>query len=118
MGDNQMIIERIKLTALPAGRPQLGKALASFTGPIGVLPGCLSCSVLQNCQENNELIVEMDWESEEDLLRHLQSDTYKQLLLLMELSPKPPVIQFYTVQEFRGLDLVHAARCPSDLSLD
>ena len=109
-----MIIERIKITALPAGSQQLGRTLASLTGPTGVLPGCLSCNILQSCQDNNELQLEMEWESQEDLIRHLQSDTYKQLLLLMELSPRPPVIQFYTVQEFHGLDLVETARNPSN----
>lgn len=110
-----MIIERIKITASPSGREQLGRALASLTGPTGVLPGCLSCSVLQSYHDSNELLVAIDWESMEDLLRHLQSDTYKQLLLLMELAPKPPVIQFYFVTEFRGLDLVQAARSSSDV---
>jgi quinol monooxygenase YgiN len=106
------VIERIKISELPGGKQQLGKALASLTGPTSVLPGCLSCSVLQTYQDSNELLVETDWESKEDLVRHLQSDTYKQLLLLMELGPKPPVIQFFTVIELRGLDLVEAAREP------
>ena len=105
-----MIIERIRITALPTGSQQLGRTLASLTGPARVLPGCLSCNILQSCQDRNEIQVEMEWESKEDLIRHLQSDTYKQILLLMELSQKPPVIQFYTVQEFEGLDLVKAAR--------
>jgi len=109
-----MIIERIKLTAHPAGRLQLSKALVSLTGPTAVSPGCMDCNVFQSFQDDNELLVEMNWESPEDLMCHLKSDTYKRLLLLMELSPRPPVIQFYSVQELRGLDLVEAARSSSD----
>jgi quinol monooxygenase YgiN len=105
-----MIIERIRITAHPTGSQRLLGTLASLTGPVAVLPGCLGCTILQSCQDKNELQVQMEWESKEDLIRHLRSDTYKQLLLLMELSPKPPVIQFYAVQEFNGLDLVESAR--------
>ena len=50
--------------------------------------------------------MEVDWESKEDLIRHLQSDSYKRILLFLELSPKPPVLEFYTVQEASGLELV------------
>jgi quinol monooxygenase YgiN len=107
-----MFIERIKISALPAERQQLGKALRLLTGPTAVLPGCLSCNVFRGDQDSNELLVEIDWESKEDLIRHIRSDTYKQLLLLMELSPKPPVIEFFKVIEIRGLDLVEAAREP------
>lgn len=92
----------------------MSKTLASLTGPSGVLPGCIACNVFQSCQDENELLVEMEWNSEEDLIRHLQSDTYKRLLLVMELSARPPVVQFYTVQELRGLDLVEEARCSAD----
>jgi hypothetical protein len=52
----------------------------------------------------------MDWETTGDLIHHLQTETYKQLLLLMELSPRAPIVEFYTVEEMRGLDLVESAR--------
>jgi hypothetical protein len=60
------------------------------------------------------LQIESRWDSEENLIRHLQSGTYKKLLLLMELSAVPPSLEFFTVLEFRGLDLVETARAPSN----
>jgi len=54
------------------------------------------------------------WETQRDLIRHLQSDTYKRLLLLMELSTAPPVVEFFNVLQIRGLDLVEAARTLPD----
>jgi hypothetical protein len=50
--------------------------------------------------------MEARWDSQADLIRHLQSDIYKRLLLLIELSPAPPAFEFFTVVEVRGLDLV------------
>lgn len=54
--------------------------------------------------------LEARWKSQEDLIRHLQSDIYKQILLLMEESAAPPVLEFLAVLECRGLALVQTAR--------
>ena len=105
-----MIIERIGISAPDGRKQQMGSALVSLTGPTHVQAGCLGCRLFQNWQEPYEFLIEAEWAAEGDLIRHLQSDTYKQLLLLMELSPRPPVVQFYTVQDVRALDLVQEAR--------
>ncbi len=84
--------------------------MASLTRPTELQPGCLSCRLFQDWHAASEFLVEVDWESMEDVIRHLQSDSYKRILLFLELSPKPPVLEFYTVEEVRGLDLVQTAR--------
>ncbi len=92
----------------------MGKALASLVGPIQVQPGCLSCRLFETWPARDGLQMEARWDSEEDLVRHLRSDIYKKLLLLIELGSAPPVLEFLTVLEFRGLDLVEAARTSSE----
>lgn len=109
---DEMIIEHMSISAPEGQAQQLCSALASLTGPTEVQQGCLSCRLLRNWQNANEIVIQTKWMSADDLILHLQSDTYKRLLLLMELSPSPPVLQFYTVQEVRGLDLVEMARDP------
>jgi len=105
-----MIIEQMTISAPPGRSEQLYSAIAAVTGPMEVQPGCLSCRVLQSCQDRSDIFIQAKWATTEDLIHHLQSESYKRLLLLMELSPKPPVLQFYTVEEIRGLDLVKEAR--------
>ena len=105
-----MIIEEISVVAARGKMPELGRSLASLRGPIQVQPGCLGCRLFQGWLTVGELKLEAHWENKDDLIRYLQSDTYKQLLLLMELSAVPPVLKFYTVMEVQGLDLVTAAR--------
>jgi len=107
---NNMIIELVSVS-MPHGKKQeLGKALASLVGPIQVQRGCLSCRLVQAWPMQEGLQMEARWYSQADLVQHLQSDIYKRLLLLMELSPAPPVLEFFTVLELRGLDLVEMAR--------
>ena len=89
-----------------AGWERPGFAVCS----IPVQPGCHSRRLFQNWQEPDELVIEANWATEEDLVRHLQSETYKRLLLLMELGRSAPEVQFYAVEQVSGLDLVEKAR--------
>lgn len=109
-----MIIELMSISVSHGKRQELGKALASLVGPIQVRPGCIGCRLFQTWPMQDGLQMEARWASEEALRDYLQSDIYKKLLLLMELSSTPPVLEFFTVLEFRGLDLVQAARAPTD----
>lgn len=105
-----MIIEQMSMSVVHDKRQQLGSALASLVGPTQVQPGCLSCRLYQIWGKPDEFRLEAHWADMEDLIGHLQSDLYKRLLLLMELGAAAPVLEFYTVQEVRGLDAVKSAR--------
>ena len=109
-----MMIEQMSLAVPEAKKQQVGSALASFVGPTQVQPGCLSCSLSQGWTNPHELRFESRWANEEDLIRHLKSDSYKQLLLLMELSSVPPQIEYFVVVRAQGLDLVQNARLTPD----
>jgi len=105
-----MIIEMIRMPVPPKKGQELGKALASYIGPIQVQPGCVSCQLTQPWPSQNQFLIEARWDSQESLVGHLRSDIYKRLLLLMELGDAPPVLEFFTVVEIRGLDLVETVR--------
>lgn len=105
-----MIIEQMSI-AVPSGQRQhMASALGSFVGPTQVQPGCLSCQLYQSWSDPDELRFESRWLEESDLIRYLKSSSYKQVLLLMELSSTPPRVEFFVVVEAHGLELVEAAR--------
>jgi quinol monooxygenase YgiN len=105
-----MITEHLGILAPRGQRQQLRQGLNSLLGPTQVQPGCLSCRLFQNLQDLDELVIDAVWATEEDLIRHLQSDTFKRLLLLMELGRTPPVLQFHWVEQVSGLELVERVR--------
>ena len=108
-----MVIELVGISVSPAKKQELGKALVWLKCALQVQPGCLSCRVFQiwPAQDFSDFWhIEARWDGQRNLIRHLQSDTYKRLLQLMELSAGPPVLEFLTVVELRGLDLVEAVR--------
>jgi quinol monooxygenase YgiN len=105
----KMIIELLGFVAPRGKRTDLSQTLFSSLGPTRVTPGCLGCRLFHDADANTHYL-ESRWASEADVIRHIRSDAYKRLLLLMELGADAPSIEFFTVSEVRGLDFIKSAR--------
>lgn len=105
-----MIIERVSLYAPAGRRDELCKTITTILAPTQVEHGCVSFRLCQSWLDEDTIIVESRWNSKDDLVRHLRSETYKKLLLVMELGTRAPVIEFFTVSEIRGMELIESAR--------
>lgn len=108
-----MTIELMSISVQRGNRAEFGKALASLVDAIQLQPGCLGCCLFEAWPSQPRLQIEARWDSQEHLVRHLQSPIYKKLLLLLELSAAPPTLEFFSVVELQGLDLVETVRTPS-----
>lgn len=111
---SNMVIAVVDIKASSGRYEELRRALSSLSGPTEAEAGCKSCQLYQDVSDTSVLRVETRWTTRGDLLRHIRSDTYRRFLLLMELSSEQPMIEFYTVSELRGLDLISEAREGSD----
>jgi quinol monooxygenase YgiN len=109
-----MIIENLQLVARRENRRELLAALSFLLGPLRVESGCVSCDLYFDGGNPNRFRFECVWKSEADLIWHLRSEIYKQLLILMELSAEQPVVQFHTISQTQGMELVHATRLRDD----
>jgi quinol monooxygenase YgiN len=107
---SNLIIESLRIVVRAAKREELRRALAAWIGPTQVQPGCMNCRILQEDNEPRSFFYEAQWKTPDDLLRHLRSEHYKRLLVLMDLGEEPPVVEFHTVTETKGLDLIQLAR--------
>ena len=105
-----MVIAIVDIKSSSAKSAELRRALYSLSGPTKAEAGCKSCQMYQDVTDARVLHVETRWTTQGDLLRHIRSDTYKKFLLLMELGSEQPTIEFYTVSELRGLDLIGETR--------
>ena len=105
-----MIIESLGLVARGENRKELQAALSFLLGPTRVESGCVSCHLYQDVLDPNGLHFECIWKTEADFVRHLRSDIYKQLLILMELSAEKPAVQFHRISGTHGLEFVHTSR--------
>lgn len=105
-----MILERLGLVARRENRRELQAALSFLLGPTRVESGCLSSQLYQDSANPNAFQFECLWMTEEDLVRHLRSEIYRQLLILMELSAEEPIVQFHKISETCGMEFIHTVR--------
>jgi len=105
-----MVLASVRMT-IPARK--FGEALRilrSVAEQTRVQPGCLSCQVYRNGQEDNVLLFEQLWGNEADLERHLRSDEYRQVLMVIEMAMKKPEIRFDTILSSSGIETIEKAR--------
>ena len=71
-------------------------------------PGCAGCSTWAD--PDRSVHYTEQWQTEEDMRRRVISDTFVQLLAILESSEEQPLVQFDFVTRTRGLDYVTEAR--------
>jgi quinol monooxygenase YgiN len=74
--------------------------------------GCVSCSVYQDTEMENQLVFAQEWRSEDDLQRHLRSADYQKVLLVMEMALTRPEVRFDTITTTSGVEVIEKARTP------
>ena len=105
-----MVLATIRMTFSSKKVGEALRILRSMAEQSRVQPGCLSCQVYRNGQEDNVLMFEQQWNNEADLERYLRSDDYQKVLLLLEMAMKKPEIRFDTVLSSRGIEAIEKAR--------
>ncbi len=105
-----MVLATIRMMMSAKNFGEALRILRSMAEQIRVQPGCLSCRIYRNGQEDNVLMLEQLWSNEEDLERHLRSDEYRQVLLVLEMAMKQPEIRFDTILSSTGIETIEKAR--------
>jgi len=96
---------------LPADKREEAMRIArSLLGPTSAAPGCVGCGFYADAQNENTLCYVEDWETEEDLQRHIRSDDYRKFLALIDLSGEPPELKFHRVSETYGIEYLSRVR--------
>lgn len=72
--------------------------------------GCISCSVYKNTETERQIVFAQEWRSDDDLQRHLRSEEYKRVLLVMEMACMPPEVRFDTIAGTSGVETIEKAR--------
>jgi len=101
---------RITLRALMEKRTEMMQTLLSMIEPAGKENGCLSYEVF--CDIDGETVFNLieEWETREDLDRHIQSEIFSVLLGTKSLLAKPLEMKIHTVSHSEGAEVVNALR--------
>ncbi len=105
-----MITARFRLVVPPRRKAQVLQTLRSVRGPSSAQPGCVSCHILRDAEDENVVFYVEEWGSREQLERHIGGDHYLRLLEVAELSKEPPEIRFDTISRREGIELIASVR--------
>jgi quinol monooxygenase YgiN len=109
-GGKPMVLATIKMLMSQQKRGEALKILRSIVEQCRVQPGCLSSCIYEDLDEENVIMIEEMWQDEEALQRHLRSEEYLNLLLVLEMALRQPEIRFDTISSSTGIETIEKAR--------
>ena len=80
-------------------------------------PGCVSCRLYRGVEDARAIMFEELWLSEEDVQRHLRSDRYRKVLLVVEMAAEPPEIRIDNITQSGGMERIEQAKKDKDKGL-
>ena len=92
-----MILVIIRMKVLPEKRMELSQTIASLIGSIRTEKGCRRCDFCQSMEDENELCLLEEWDTQENLKSHLKSERFRVLRGAMNLLQEPYEMMFHTV---------------------
>ena len=92
-----MILVIIRMKVPSGKRKELSQAIASLIGSIRTEEGCERCDFCQSMENENELSLLEEWDTPENLNRHLKSQCFRVLRGAMNLLREPYEMMFHTV---------------------
>ncbi len=94
----------------PEKRKEVMQTLLSMIEPTHQEKGCLSYHVFQNIENENSVSIIGEWETREDLDRHMRSDKFGILLGTKNLLKEKQGILIHTISHSEGMDAVNTVR--------
>jgi quinol monooxygenase YgiN len=105
-----MVHSSIRMVIPHNKRVESQRILMSVVERTRVEPGCISCNLYQCIEDNHVMMIEELWQSNEDLERHLRSDDYLKVLLVVEMALEKPEIRFNSISCSTGVETIEKAR--------
>ena len=101
-----MYLMSLKISSPPARRVELLNALKLLKNPVAVTPGCLQCSVLEDTSDRGSFLIVEEWQTRNDLVRHLKTDYFRKLLTIIEMSDTPPEVRCEKILNKNGIETI------------
>jgi quinol monooxygenase YgiN len=98
-----MILVIIRMRVLAEKRKELSQTIASLIGSIRTEKGCQRCDFCQSMENENELSLIEEWDTEGNLKGHLKSEHFRVLRGAMNLLKEPYGMMLHTVFHPAGM---------------
>jgi len=84
-------------------RMELSQTIVSLIGPIRTEKGCKRYDFCQSMENENELYLLTEWDTQENLMDHLRSGRFRVLRGAMNLLKEPYEMVFHTAFDPQGM---------------
>ncbi len=105
-----MITSTIRITTSENQIGEIIHLLRSLIEPTRVETGCISCGLYKDLHDPSIIIWVEEWNTQDDLERHLRSPHYKKILAAFDMSDAQPDMRFNTVVETKDMQLIAEAK--------
>jgi quinol monooxygenase YgiN len=112
--DIEMVRSTIRMLIPLEKQKEVMEILGSMTEQIQFEPGCIICRLYRDVKEDRAIMLEEIWSSEKDLQRHLGSDKFHTVLLLVEMATEIPEIRFDMISHSTGIETIEKVRANPD----
>jgi quinol monooxygenase YgiN len=80
--------------------------LGSMIERIKLEEGCLGCRLYLDALEEGAMMLHEIWADENSLKRHLRSEEFRHVLLVVEMAGEPPEIRFDRIAKTAGIEAI------------
>ena len=108
------IQSRVTIYADPRDHQQLLRSVRALIESARHDSACIDGRLYADAADPHALTLVEVWATRHDLERRVRSPDYGRLLQLVELSRRPPEIEFHTITETVGLEAVQKIRLGND----
>ena len=105
-----MVTSLLKITVAHQKKKAAIQTVRSLLGWTSAQPGCISIAFYQDTDSPGTLMLFEEWEDWRSIENHIQSDSYRSILELMELSSTPPETKFCSVSDIQGMEVLEKLR--------
>ena len=105
-----MILATFRMMIPESKRAEAIKILTRTVERTRAEPGCLSCHLYIDAQDNSGFGLAEVWRTNEDLVYHIRSEDFRNVLLVAETAMELPEIWFSTIDARNAMETIEQAR--------
>ena len=105
-----MITSFLKINVPHGKKKDAIQTVHSILGWTCAQPGCISMAFYEDTDQPGIMMILEEWENWPSLEKHIKSDSYRNILELMELSSEQPEIKFCSVSDTKGMEVIERLR--------
>jgi quinol monooxygenase YgiN len=105
-----MILASLKIKVSQEKHKDAFDTIRAILGWTCAQPGCISMAFYQDTNDLDCMVLLEEWRDWTSLENHIRSDSYRNILELMELSSEQPEIKFSKISNTKGMEVIEKLR--------